>query len=152
MINFQGRVKNHLLQRQLLEFLHAGSSDGKQSACNVGDLGLIPGTGKIPQRRKWLPTPVFLPGESMDREAWQTTSPWGHKESDKTEQLILSLFFYLRAKDQNAMGDGGREGRSWLDEIFILSGARKTQQLKTVIRKPLDNCEICISLGRHSWE
>ena len=50
------------------------------------------------------------------------------------------------------MGDGGREGRSWLDEIFILSGARKTQQLKTVIRKSLDNCEICISLERHSWE
>ena len=27
--------------------------------------------GKIPWRRKWQPTPVFLPGESMDRGAWQ---------------------------------------------------------------------------------
>ena len=27
--------------------------------------------GKIPRRRRWQPTPVFLPGESMDRGAWQ---------------------------------------------------------------------------------
>ena len=44
-------------------------SAGKKSACNVGDLGLIPGLGrfsgegKIPWRREWLPTPVFWPGE-----------------------------------------------------------------------------------------
>ena len=39
---------------------------GKESACNVGDLGSIPESnpwvGKIPWRRKWQPTPVFLPG------------------------------------------------------------------------------------------
>ena len=39
------------------------SSVGKDSACNAGDLGLIPGLGRSP-RRKWQPTPVFLPGES----------------------------------------------------------------------------------------
>ena len=37
-----------------------GGSAGKESPCNVGDLGLV---GKIPWRREWLPTPVFLPGE-----------------------------------------------------------------------------------------
>ena len=40
---------------------------GKESTCSVGDLGLIPGFdpwfGKIPWRRKRLPTPVFWPGE-----------------------------------------------------------------------------------------
>ena len=38
-------------------------SMGKVSACNAGDPGLIPGldwVGKIPWRKKWLPTPVFL--------------------------------------------------------------------------------------------
>ena len=39
-------------------------SDGKQSVCNEGDLGLIPGSGKIPWRRAWRPTPVFFAGES----------------------------------------------------------------------------------------
>ena len=36
-------------------FSFLGGSDGKESACSVGDLGLIPG---------WQPIPVFLPGES----------------------------------------------------------------------------------------
>ena len=31
---------------------------------DTGDVGLIPGVAKIPWRRKWQPTPVFLPGES----------------------------------------------------------------------------------------
>ena len=39
----------------------------KESACNAGDLGLIPGSGKIPWRRERLPTPVFLPGEFQAR-------------------------------------------------------------------------------------
>ena len=42
-------------------------STGKESACNVGDLGLLPGfapwVGKISWRRAWQPTPVFLPRE-----------------------------------------------------------------------------------------
>ena len=38
-------------------------SAGKESTCNVGDLGSIPGLGKPPWRRERLPTPVFWPGE-----------------------------------------------------------------------------------------
>ena len=57
-----------------------GGSAGKESACNVGDLGSISGLGKIPWRRERLPTPVFLPGEFHG-----LYSPWGHKESDTTE-------------------------------------------------------------------
>ena len=41
--------------------------------------------GKIPRRSEWLPTPVFWPGEFHG-----LYSPWGHKESDMTEQLSLS--------------------------------------------------------------
>ena len=40
-----------------------GGSDGKESACNARDLGLIPESGRFLGRREWLPTPVFLPGE-----------------------------------------------------------------------------------------
>ena len=39
------------------------SSVGKESACNAGDLGFNSWVGKIPWRRKWQPTPVFLPGK-----------------------------------------------------------------------------------------
>ena len=41
-----------------------GGSDDKELACKVVDLGSIPGLGKIPWRRAWQPTSVFLPGES----------------------------------------------------------------------------------------
>ena len=35
-----------------------------KSTYNAGDLGSIPGSGKISGRRKWQPTPVFWPGKS----------------------------------------------------------------------------------------
>ena len=47
-----------------------GSSEVRVSACSAGELGLIPGLGRSPGWRKWQPTPVFLPGKSMDRGAW----------------------------------------------------------------------------------
>ena len=42
---------------------------------------------KIPWRRKWQPTPVFLPGESHGQRSLVGYCPQGHKESDTTEQL-----------------------------------------------------------------
>ena len=66
-----------------------GRSDGKESACNAGDLGSIPGLEKSPWRREWLPTPVFLPGEFHGWRSLVGYSPWGRQESDTTEQLRL---------------------------------------------------------------
>ena len=62
-----------------------GGSDGKESACNAGDLGSIPGWGRSPGERKWLPTPVFLPGESHEQRRLAGCSPWGRKELETTE-------------------------------------------------------------------
>jgi len=61
---------------------------GKESACNAGDLGSIPGLGRSPGERKGYPTPVFWPGEFHG-----LYSPRGRKESDMVEQLSLSLHF-----------------------------------------------------------
>ena len=44
-----------------------------------------------PWRRKWRPTPVFLPGEFQGQRSLEGYSPWGRKESDMTEQLIHTL-------------------------------------------------------------
>ena len=38
-------------------------------------------------KRKWQPTPVFLPGESHGQRSLAGCSPWGHRESDMTERL-----------------------------------------------------------------
>ena len=45
----------------------------------------------IPWRRKWQPTPVFLPGESHGQRSLAGYSPWHRKETDTTEQLTLLL-------------------------------------------------------------
>ena len=46
---------------------------------------------KIPWRREWLLTPVFLTGESHGQRSLEGHNPWGHKELDTTEGLTLSL-------------------------------------------------------------
>ena len=56
-----------------------------------------PGVGKIPWRREWLSTAVFLPGELHGQGSLASYSTWSHKESDMTEWLILLLKkWYLR--------------------------------------------------------
>ena len=50
-----------------------------------------PWIGKIPQRRAWQPTPVFLPGESHGQRSLVGYSPQGHTELDTTMWLTLSL-------------------------------------------------------------
>ena len=55
--------------------------------------GFNPWVGKIPWRRKWQPTPVFLPGKSHGQRSLAGYSPWGRKKSDTIERLTLSLHF-----------------------------------------------------------
>ena len=56
-------------------------------AGDIRDVGLIPGSGKSPGRRKWQPIPVFLPGEFHGQRSLVGYSPWGHKELDMTEAI-----------------------------------------------------------------
>ena len=64
-----------------------GGSDGKNVCLQSGRPRFDPWVGKILWRRKWQPTPVFLPGKSHGRRSLAGYSPWGCKESDMTEQL-----------------------------------------------------------------
>ena len=59
-----------------------GGSDGKESACDVGDLGLIPGSGRSPGEGIGCPLQDSCLENSMDRGAWQATVHEGCKESD----------------------------------------------------------------------
>ena len=68
-------------------FCYSRFTESKASACNVGEPGLIPGSGRFPWRRKWQPTPVLLPGESHGGRSLVGCSPWGLKELDMTERL-----------------------------------------------------------------
>ena len=66
-------------------------SDGKTSACNAGDPGLIPGLGRSPWRRKWQPSLVFLPGEFHGWRGLAGYSPWGLKGSDTLSDVTFFL-------------------------------------------------------------
>ena len=61
-----------------------GGSAGKESACNTRDPGSIPGLGRSSGKGKGYSLQYSGLENSMD-------SPWGHKESDTTDQLSLSL-------------------------------------------------------------
>ena len=52
----------------------------------------------MPWRRKWQPTPAFLPGKSHWQRSLEVYSPWGCKKSDTTEQLHSSLSFASQRK------------------------------------------------------
>ena len=56
-----------------------GGASGKESASQCRRHRFDPCVRKIPWRRKWLPTPVFLPGKSHGQRSLVGYSPWAHK-------------------------------------------------------------------------
>ena len=64
---------------------------GESICLQCGRPGFDPWVRKIPWRRKWQSTPVFLPGESHGRRSLVGYSPQGRRESDTTERLHLTF-------------------------------------------------------------
>ena len=86
----------------------ADGASGKEPTCQCRRCkrcGFDPWVGKIPWRRTWQPTPVFLPGESHGQRSLVGYSPWGLKETDTAEQLSTHVPTHGqvsdRAEDQN---------------------------------------------------
>ena len=66
-------------------------AQGKESACKSSRPSRFdPWVGKIPWRRKWQPTPVFLPGESHGQKSMVGYSPRGCKESTRLRDLTFT--------------------------------------------------------------
>ena len=65
------------------------------NAEDTGEAGLIPGSGRSLGRRKWQPTPVFLPGEPKDSGAWCATV---HGVT-KSQTLLSKGHFHISASD-----------------------------------------------------
>ena len=66
-----------------------------------------------PWRKKWQPTPIFLPGKSYGQRSLVGYSPWGHKELDMTEWLTFSLLFF-------SLLDGSRKKQVSLAACFTV--------------------------------
>ena len=64
-----------------------GGSDGKESACNAGDLDSIPGLGRSPGGGHGDPLQYACLETPHGLRSLADYTPWGHKESDTTEGL-----------------------------------------------------------------
>ena len=86
-----------------LPYAFLGGTNGKEPACQFKrckrprfDLWVT----KIPWRREWQPTPVFLPGEFHGQRSLVGYTPWGHKESDTTWVINTHThtIFYIHSR------------------------------------------------------
>ena len=72
-----------------------GGSDGKEFTCNVGDVGLIPGSGRSPREGNGYPLQYSCLENAIDREAWQGTVHGGHKETQLSHNTAMYTYPYL---------------------------------------------------------
>ena len=98
------RLGNKFILNIFLGF--PGGTSGKELACQCRRQKrsrFYPWVGKMPWRRNWHPIPVFLPGKFHGQRSLVGYSPWGHKESDTTEQLTYcfldSTYIYVNIRD-----------------------------------------------------
>ena len=86
-------------------------SDGRESACNAGDLGLIPRLGRSPGEGKGYLIQYSGLENSMDY------SPWGLKRVDKNERLFTFRLQQYINQELPAVQAGFRKGRGPRDQI-----------------------------------
>ena len=91
----------------------SGGSDSKESACQCRRPEFSPQVRKIPWRRAWQPTPIFLPGELHGQRSLVVYSPWGCKESYIPERVTHSQRRQREGKIHSSHGLG-QGGRGWV--------------------------------------
>ena len=94
------RKRDRLLTLVFLGF--PGGLDSKESACNVGNLGLIPGLGRCPGGGCGNLLQYSCLGNSHGQRSLGATCSWGHKGSDTTEWLSTAQ----RVLDTNTLPHG----------------------------------------------
>ena len=112
---------------QLLGF--PGGLDSKESACNVGDLGSIPGLGRSPGGGHGNPPQYSCLRNTHGQGSLVGYSPWGRKESDMAEQLSTAQHInnYLKCKWIKCPNQKTQTG--WVDENMCMHALPLTTSL-----------------------
>ena len=111
---------------------------GQESACQCKRPRFDPWVRKIPWRRKWQPTPVFLPGESHGQRSLAGSSPWGRKESTRLNSLTAATTYYCQPPSHSGQirTNHHLHSRLTLSALCGQSGALHAGSLRTVPRSP----------------
>ena len=99
---------------------------------------------KIPWRRKWQPTPAFLPGESHGQRSLVGYSPWGCKASDTTE-LVMIIYDIVHRKMWNSVNPVVEY--SWEKTNEAVSRVHGAPILRHMSRAC---CLVCLFLGNRA--
>ena len=84
---------------------------------------------RLQRKRQWHPTPVLLPGKSHGWRSLEGCSPWGHEESDTTEQLHVH-FSLSRIGEGNGSPlqcsclENPRDGEAWRAAVYGVTQSR----------------------------
>ena len=104
------------------------TSDGKESACNVGDLGLIPGSGRSPGERNGNPLQYSCLENSMDRGAWWALRIWaaflksGHMVARLLEGSQDPTPEHLPGRSQGVRAPGNTSFESFQETLSWVGG------------------------------
>ena len=132
-----------------------GGARGKEFTCQCRRhkrRRFDPWVGKIPWRRAWQPTPVFLPGESHGQRSLVGYTPWGRKESDMSEHLSTQE---LELCDFTAEGVGSIPG--WGTQIpqatrHCQKINKHTQLMSTLFWKWEHNVKSSVVNSQTPWQ
>ena len=126
-----------------------GGSDGKESACNERDLGLIPGLGSFPRKGNGNPLQYSCLENSVDGGPLTDYSPWDYKESEPIEQLTHS---FRRLIAPGCVSSSEAEP-TWVLSLSVLAlrGCNSETAIPQKNPKPMwNNPEISCPLGQ-TW-
>ena len=134
-----------------------GGSEGKASACNGGDPGSIPGSGRSPGEGNATP-PVFLPGESHGWRSQVGYSPRGRKELDTTEQLHFHFSLSCIGEGngnplQCSCQENPRDrGSCWAAVYGVAQSRTRLKRLSSSSTHTHTNCEQKLQFSRESGQ
>ena len=123
-----------------------GGSDGKESVCNVEDLGSIPEWGRSPAEGNDYPLQYSRLENSMDREAWRATAYWVTKVGH--DWATLSLFSFLHTQYLC----GGAWVSWWLNRWRVYWEKYKSRKKKTPIEMDFIGHLWCTRQASKCWE
>ena len=98
-----------------------------------------PGAGKIPWKRAWPPTPIFLPGESHGQRSLVGYIPWRHKRV-RHDWALLDPTHYWRLRTSEQYDLFKTWGRRWLWKLLICLASNQDRSCYQCIRVHKMSC------------